>query len=465
MKAEELFLAIGRLGENRLEKTEPEKVRHSGGKLGRRLLLAAVIATALIGTAFAAVGFLLYDSPAQMIQGLYGEHTGFDKEEPSLVSDPQKPWPNVMVQPGYEKTPVEETVAQELEKWVSPVGQTVQTDGYKLTVDAYLYDSDTQCGFITMILEHQEPIPEEELMVGYNGEIGGFPGKYLNINQYGRAYLIPEKTTDHQVAFTYYFRTDVNNGPYLLASLPDFEEQARLEEYEQNRREGIAVIRQRLKNELTVQQAADKMRELGYGGGYTGSYDDFYYLASLEYDAAHKNEGLSAETVEKNEISERLKRELTPDQALQQLRDLWGGEMVDDFFAENEIEVSTWAYIFLTDYTYEKAHLDEMVYVSLPDSGYLPYRYFGLGDAYVNSLCIRVRGTHYSDEHHANKIVFHMADGTDFVVMDELTNNTLFRRAVENDDVIYMLNSAVNIDDIMSIEIASSTQSATLLPD
>lgn len=101
MKAEELFLAIGSLGENRLEKTEGKNSGHSGGKLGR-LLLAAVIATALIGTAFAAVGFLLYDNPAQMIQGLYGEHTGFDKEEPSLVSDPQKPWPNVMVQPGYE---------------------------------------------------------------------------------------------------------------------------------------------------------------------------------------------------------------------------------------------------------------------------------------------------------------------------------------------------------------------------
>ena len=63
MKAEELFLAIGGMEQTRLEKTEQNKPARSGGKLGRRLLIAAVITTGLIGTAFAAVSFYLLPGP------------------------------------------------------------------------------------------------------------------------------------------------------------------------------------------------------------------------------------------------------------------------------------------------------------------------------------------------------------------------------------------------------------------
>ena len=124
---------------------------------------------------------------------------------------------------------MEETVAQELQKWVSPVGKSISTDGYTLTVDAYVYDSTTQCGFITMLLTHDAPI---ELSPGRNGLLDSVP---VNINQYGYAYLIPEKTTDTQLAFTYYFRADMQNGTNLLVSFPDFEAEAKWEEYEKNR--------------------------------------------------------------------------------------------------------------------------------------------------------------------------------------------------------------------------------------
>ena len=438
--------------------------KHLSGK--KIWLIAAVIVLAmlLVGCAVA-YAMIIFGSPAEMIYALYGEKTGFDSAPPTEVNDPGKPGSAYTV-PGYEKQPVEETVAQELEKWVSPVGKSITADGYKLTVDAYIYDSTTQSGFITLLLEHDKPISEEELLVGYNGEIGGLSGNYLNFNQYGRAYLIPGKTTDTQLAFTYYFRADMFKGTNLLVSFPDFEEQARLEEYERNRTEGVAAIRQRLKGELTAQEAAEKMREFGYGGGYTGDYDDYYYLAALEYDAAHANERMSKESIELQALTDQLKKGLTPDEAVQKLRSLWGDALVDEIFAGQMDDLSAAAYHFLAQRAYEQAHMDEMVCVSLPDSGSLPFKTFGQGDVYVNSLCVRIRTSHYAGSGSDNeKVIFHMTDGTDFVVLDDLTDNTLFKRAIENDDTLYMLGSATNIDNIQSVEVFGNLGGATLEAD
>lgn len=429
-------------------------------------LIAAVIALTLLLVGCAvAYALILFDSPAEMISALYGEKTGFDSAPPMEMNDPWKP-DSAWTVPGYEKQPVEETVAQELEKWVSPVGKSIITDGYKLTVDAYIYDSTTQSGFITLLLEHEKPVSEEELLVGYNGEIGGLSGNYLNFNQYGRAYLIPEKTTDTQLAFTYYFRADMRTGTNLLVSFPDFEEQARLDEYERNRTEEVAAIRQRLKGELTAQEAAEKMRELGYGGGYTGDYDDYYYLASLEYDAVHADERMSKESIELQALRDQLEKDLTPDEAVQKLRSLWGVALVEETFAGHMDDLSAGAYHFLALRAYEQAHADEMVCVSLPDSGSLPFKTFGQGDVYVNSLCVRIRTSHYAESGSDNeKVIFHMTDGTNFVVVDNLTDNTLFKRAIENDDTLYMMGSAINIDNIQSVEVFGKLGGATLAAD
>lgn len=429
------------------------------------LIAAVIVLTMLLVGCAAAYAMIIFGSPAEMISALYGEKTGFDNAPPTEVNDPGKPG-SAWTIPGYEKQPVEETVAQELEKWVSPVGKSITTDGYKLTVDAYIYDSTTQSGFITLLLEHDRPISEEELLVGYNGEIGGLSGNYLNFNQYGRAYLIPGKTTDTQLAFTYYFRADMFKGTNLLVSFPDFEEQARLEEYERNRTEGVAAIRQRLKGELTAQEAAEKMRQLGYGGGYTGDYDDYYYLAALEYDTAHADALMSKASMELQALREQLEKDLTPDEAVQKLRSLWGDALVEEIFAGRMDELPAAAYHFLSQGAYEQAHMDEMVCVSLPDSGSLPFKTFGQGDVYVNSLCVRIRTSHYAESGSGNdKVVFHMTDGTDFVVLDDLTDNTLFKRAIENDDTLYMLGSAINIDNIQSVEVIGNMGGATLEAD
>lgn len=373
-----------------------EAVELSAGKPVKRMpakkiwLIAAAIALALLLVGCAvAYAMRLFGSPAEMISGLYGK---FDSEAPTEVTDPGKIGGSFTV-PGYEKTPVEETVAQELEKWVSPVGKCISTDGFKLTVDAYVYDSTTQCGLMTMLLEHDAPILEEELLLGFNGEISGLDGQYLNFNQYHRCYLIPEKTTPTLLAFTLYFRADMYAGTNLLVSFPDSQEQDEVQMWE-----------------------------------------------------------------------EQLKKELTPEEAIKKLRALWGSELVDEMFADQMEDLPIFAYFSLAERAYQQAHVDEMVCVSLPDSGSLPCKTFGQGAVYVNSLCVRVAHSTEPDDR-IRSIIFHMTDGTDFVVTAPLTENTLFRRVIEHEDSLYMLNSAINIDKIQSVELGDGSGSMILEAD
>ena len=231
-------------------------------------------------------------------------------------------------------------------------------------------------------------------------------------------------------------------------------------EAEQAREAAIPVIRERLKKELTPEQAAEKVRELGFPGGYTGEYDDYYYLAASEYDAALDNQP-SPRARELQALEEQLKRELTPEEAEQKLRSLWGDELVEETFADQMENVPIFAYSILAERAYEQNHMDEMLCVSLPDSGSLPCKTFGQGAVYVNSLCIRISNSAVpSDDLQA--LVFHMTDGTDFVAADPLTDNTLFRRVIEHGDLLYMLNSAINIDKIQSVEL-TCRRSGTVL--
>ena len=129
-------------------------------------------------------------------------------------------------------------------------------------------------------------------------------------------------------------------------------------------------------------------------------------------------------------------------------------------------DLSAGAYHFLALRAYEQAHSDEMVCISLPNSSSLPFKTFGQGDVYVNSLCVRIRTSHYTEPGGSNeKVIFHMTDGTDFVVVDDLTDNTLFKKGIENDDTLYMLGSAINVDNIQSVEVIGNMGGATLEAD
>ena len=435
--------------------------------LRRPLLLAAVLllAAALVGCAVVCAS-ILFGSPKEMIDGLYGENTGYSSAAPTEDHDPEKPDSQGWTVPGFEKQPVEETVAQELQKWVSPVGKSIDAQGLKLTVDAYIYDSATQCGLITMLLEHDTPFSDDQLGLGRDGCLGGIHGSLLNFNQYGWPYLIPEKTTEHLLAFTFYFRADLRKGTNLLVSFPDFDSQDRYEEYEKNRPGEIAAIRQRLKQELTPEEVAQKLQELQYPRGYSEEYDDYYFLAAYEYDQAHADSLTTPEDLERQSMEQQLRQELSPEEAEAKLRVLWGDELVAETFADRMEQVPDAAYNVLASRAYEQNHTDEMICVSLPDSGSLPYRTFGQGGVYVNSLAVRIQTSRYAEPgSDIHTLIFHMTDGTSFVVADGLTDNTLFKRGIEHGDSLYMLNSAINIDKIQSIEVAGNTEACTLEAD
>ena len=169
-------------------------------------------------------------------------------------------------------------------------------------------------------------------------------------------------------------------------------------------------------------------------------------------------------TQELQALEAQLKQELTPEEAEQKLRSLWGDELVEETFADQMENVSIFAYSILAERAYEQNHMDEMLCVSLPDSGSLPCKTFGQGAVYVNSLCVQISHSTVPDDD-LRSLVFHMTDGTDFVVADSLTDNTLFRRVIEHGDLLYMLNSAVNIDKIQSVEIICRRSDAVLDAD
>ena len=450
--------------ENPVPENPPRSLRQS---IRRPLLIAAVLllAAALVGCAVVWAS-ILFGSPKEMIAGLYGENTGYSSADPIDDYDPEKPDSMGWTVPGFEKQPVEETVAQELQKWVSPVGQSIETDGLKLTVDAYIYDSATQCGLITMLLEHDTPFSDDQLCLSRDGCLGGIDGLLLNFNQYGWPYLIPEKTTENLLAFTFYFRADLRRGTNLLVSFPDFDSQDRYEEYEKNRPGEIAATRQRLKQELTPEEVAQKLQELQYTRGYNEEYDDYYFLAAYEYDQAHADSLTSPEELERQSMEQQLRQELTPEEAEAKLRALWGDELVEETFADRSEEVPDFAYSELADRKYEQNHLDEMICVSLPNSGTLPSRTFGQGRIYANSICLRIREkdvTASGDSIRA--LTLHMVDGTDFTVLNATTDNTYFKVMPDEEYVYYMLNSAINIDKIQSIEVAGNTEACTLEAD
>ena len=473
MNGKDLMTGLSFIDQQLIEESElahpvPEDTPRSLKKsLRRPLLIAAVLllAAALVGCAVVCAS-ILFGSPKEMIAGLYGENTGYSSAAPTEDYDPEKPDSKGWTVPGFEKQPVEETVAQELQKWVSPVGKSIDTDGLKLTVDAYIYDSATQCGLITMLLEHDTPFSDDQLGLGRDGCLGGIHGSLLNFNQYGWPYLIPEKTTENQLAFTFYFRADLRKGTNLLVSFPDFDSQDRYEEYEKNRPGEIAATRQRLKQELTPEEVAQKLQELQYTRGYNEEYDDYYFLAAYEYDQAHLDSLTTPEDLERQSIEQQLRQELTPEEAEAKLRALWGDDLVEETFADRSEGVPDFAYSELADRKYEQNHMDEMICVSLPDSGTLPSRTFGQGSIYANSICLRIRERDFSAAGNPIRtLTLHMVDGTDFTVLNVTTDNTYFKVMPDEEHVYYMLNSAINIDKVQSIEVAGDTETYTLEAD
>lgn len=222
MKREDLFLAIGDVEENRLMRTELSvKYPSNGAELEektvkkysktssviRSILIAAVIVSTLAVTAFAVSGFLLFDTPAQMLDTLFGDQTGYDHSDGSITRDPYGGPEAILVDPAFDRVPVDETlVKEELEPLVEAVGKSISWYGYTLTVDAHLYDAATRCGVVTYTLENPEGIKPYE--VHSDGEVYFPGGELVQVSQNCNQYIIQPKTTDTRLAITCYYQYD-----------------------------------------------------------------------------------------------------------------------------------------------------------------------------------------------------------------------------------------------------------------
>lgn len=231
MKQEDLFEAIGNVESSRLLRTELETEnsphatdkedktmkKHSAKRIIRNLLIAAVLVSMLSITAYAAAGYLLFDSPEEMLSAIFGDQTGYDHKGVTHWTDPDKPG-EVYDNPAFDRVPVEEDVMQsEAAPLVNPVGQSISWKGYTLTVDANMYDQVTKCGLLTYTIENPHGLPHYE--VDNNGKIWFPDGEIVDINQYGYSYIIKDQSTENKLTATYYYQLGNPNSDTLELSI------------------------------------------------------------------------------------------------------------------------------------------------------------------------------------------------------------------------------------------------------
>ena len=266
MKSEDLFLAIGAVEETRLARSElcasstmkqEEKNRNRKSfRSLRNLMVAVMVISLLVVAAYAAGGLLLFDSPNEMLAAIFGNQTGFDNASAGELIN--RYGDIVVEQSGFQRVPVDETVVgEDVAPYVNMVGKSVSSDGYTLTVDAFIYDETTKCGLVTYVLECTGGIPAYN--VEANGEIW-FENKEnpVQVNQFGYSYLIQDKTTPNCMAATYYFRDTGLFGDDLVISLPSGEEPLTNEEID----EIISALDERIREELTPEEAVEQAKEM-----------------------------------------------------------------------------------------------------------------------------------------------------------------------------------------------------------
>ncbi len=268
MKPEDLFLAMSEVEEEMLLRSEwtmhsasaenrEDKTMKKPRRILRNLLIAAAIISTLAVTAFAAAGFLLFDSPAQMLSYLYGDKTGFDHKGVTYIENPWKP-ESPIENPAYDRVPADETVVQEdVAPHVSPVGQVLRWDTMTLTIDALMYDAATQTGLLTYTLEDTEGV--QPYYMQPNGEITFNGVQPLYFSQGGESYLISDQTTDTKLTAVYYFSYDPAFGDetmeiHFTSETPDDSDFENI----------LQEVRQKLTAEEARQQAREALGEEQY---------------------------------------------------------------------------------------------------------------------------------------------------------------------------------------------------------
>ncbi len=477
MTREELFQAIGQVESDRLLRSEltvqspsethteepnmNKKTRRLGRTL-RNLLVAAIILSTLAVTAYAVGGYLIYESPEQMLTAIFGDQTGYDHKNVTTVTSPWDPsaqWE----EPGYDRVPADETVvAEEIAPYVSPVGQVIRRSGYTLTVDAFLYDSATACGLVTYTLESENGLPEYQLQ--NNGELwysgGADP---VSFNQYGYPYIIQEKTTQDQLAVTYYFQFNEHWDKEFTVALGDYA----MTDEEIN--ELLTKCRAEVRKNYTPEEAvAEAKKNLG---------EELFNRSANPYgDVDTAYETLSNSMFEQK-IAQRKDRWVMTEEAVEELFSQCDKEVRERYSKEEALAQADveYAYTYLSSELYQKtADQREKIVFDCSRSSQLTNVTLADGAVTISpiSMVFDVSkmeflhrkledGSTYIDSGNVDEFVIHFSDGTSYTVMDDKTDNTLFwvaggptKETASNTAFgTIMFNRIIDVDKITSITV------------
>ena len=182
-------------------------------RLSRVIALAAAVTALCTATAVAAVGFIRYENPANLLQAFFGEnvdsHEGIVKydETGKLIT-------NI---PAWERLPLDESVAQELvAPYLFAVGEQAVYRDYTLTVEAGLYDPSVGAGLLYCKVEHPDGVtgyevfPDGELWWPEDAPI------FTMTTSASRTYLDTASTTDTELWLCTYFITDESSLPVSI---------------------------------------------------------------------------------------------------------------------------------------------------------------------------------------------------------------------------------------------------------
>lgn len=198
----------------RIEELTMQKITAQNAKPGKRrrtfgvYMLAAVLITLLMAsTAFAYVGFTMYENPLQMLKTFYGneELESFERTE-VLMDQEEKPY--TVVLPEIERVPLDEELAQEVTPPIAAVGRSVSWGDYTLTIQAHQHDKNLGAGTVYYTVENPNGV--EGYGTQFDGQLWWPDGEIMYFkNCAWESFLIPGETTDTKISVAcYYYGTE-----------------------------------------------------------------------------------------------------------------------------------------------------------------------------------------------------------------------------------------------------------------